>query len=1136
MTLRFSITALIIFCTNVAIQAQSIITPKQYVVKAEEAVGKSDYNTALEYYRIVIGDHPERYDLYMNAADAAIQTHHYHLANDYIDKFVKDGTPKDFPLIAYKRGLVKKNLEEYDLAISSFEKYLKDYPTGEAAPLARKEIENCEWAKTIVFADKKYEVVHLDDKVNSIYVDAAPVRYDNTLYYTSAFFPDSTKVPVTHIFETTINDGDSDKKNPKTDIVHQSMLLNSALPNEFTAHFVMSTDRKTAYYNICTPNENGTYNCAIYSRKKSETDWGIPTKLDSFVNKPGYTSTQPSVGFDSVAKSEVLYFASNRPGGKGGLDIWRSLIAPNGNTSVPENLSDINTAGDELTPYFFEPGQVLFFSTNGYKTLGGYDIYSSKLNDEQKNRGNSESSSSIVHRSSLSTPEHGGYPLNSSYDDLYYSVSNGKAYFSSNRPGGMCGNVEKDCVCDDIYSYDLKADLKTDVFLATTNDKLKGAALSLTDLATGIMFPLTTDSLGVYTALLEFGKMYRLTATKEGYISDSIEFNTKNLYTNTSIYKKLSLRPKARITTYAFDKIDRKPFDGATITISDTSGKILVKTVMSGSTYTLNNVNFGTAYYIRIDKDKLEPDSTIVVIADIGKSDKTEYADSLYLGSFQGLPLTLYFDNDEPNPRTRQVVTDLTYGQTFAAYYNKKQEYLNSFYNIGKNTNTGISMTGANEISDFFENSIKANFEKLESFCGLLEKYLSKGQGLEIKIQGYTSPLADADYNQILSARRISSVINHLQNYHGGVLMNYINNKHLRIQLEPNGAVTNDGVSSDPKDRRNSVYGVPAMRDRRVRILEINRVELPLGDANGIQKLRGLYVLNDMRSRMFVKGQRTGKNALNLNSQEMEVVLMDSYTGTAINNASNIELYDALSRKLVGKARKKGDKYVYSMIGGTDYLVKAGASGYGSKSYNTVLYNYFEGNAVVDTMFLTPFGGLPTTLYFDNNRPGNSDKYDQSYRDFYARKGEFIRMYNRLTAETGVDAKISQSDMRLFFDAEVKNGYDNLVGFSGLMKIYLQKNYQMEVVLEGYASALSNPEYNRDLSERRMKSVINYLSYINGGVLKKYIKNGRLKITTETIGSATSQAPDDEKDPASIYGLQASHDRKVVIKDIIIKK
>ena len=282
---------------------------------------------------------------------------------------------------------------------------------------------------------------------------------------------------------------------------------------------------------------------------------------------------------------------------------------------------------------------------------------------------------------------------------------------------------------------------------------------------------------------------------------------------------------------------------------------------------------------------------------------------------------------------------------------------------------------------------------------------------------------------------------------------------------------------------------------------------------------------------------RGGTSSLNLNTQASEVVLVDAFTGAIIHDNANIEIYDALTNKLVGKARKRGNNYTYNVEGGSDFLIKAGSKGYGGKSFNTVLYNYYEGEAVVDTMYLTPFGELPLPLYFDNNRP-NGDAQDLSLMqsDFYSRKADFIKMYNKLMKATGGDGKVAEEDMRLFFDAEVKDGYKNLVGFSSLMKTYLQKGYNLEVLLEGYASSLSNPEYNKILSERRMESVISYLTALNGGVLKKFIKNGQLKIKTETIGSAVSQAPNDKKNPASVYGLEASHDRKVIIKDIIIKK
>ena len=390
-----------------ASNAQTIITSKQYIASAESAVVKGDYNTALEYYQIVIKDHPTRYDLYMNAADAAMQLRHYRLANYYLDGLIKNGNPKDYPLISYKRGLVKKNTEEYDLAISSFEKYLTDYPTGEAAAMAKEEIANCEWAKTLVFGDKKYEINHLDSTINSIYIDGAPLQNGNNLLYTSGFVYDSTKAPVTHIFS----------KDLSTNKTGLPITIAGTQKSDHIANYTLSTNKQTAYYNICTQNENGSFICSIYRanvKDGAQNELGAGEKLDSFINKPGFTATQPSVGFDSVLNSEVLYFTSNRPGGKGGLDIWRSTIDANSRVSKPENVSEINTAKDELTPSFFTPAQVLFFSTDGYKTLGGYDVYLTKRTG-----------------TTWSTPENAGYPLNSSFDDLYYSVGNGKASFAS---------------------------------------------------------------------------------------------------------------------------------------------------------------------------------------------------------------------------------------------------------------------------------------------------------------------------------------------------------------------------------------------------------------------------------------------------------------------------------------------------------------------------------------------------------------------------------------------------------------------------------------------------------------------------------------------------------------------------------
>ena len=107
------------------------------------------------------------------------------------------------------------------------------------------------------------------------------------------------------------------------------------------------------------------------------------------------------------------------------------------------NLGSVNTADNDITPSFHNASQVLYFSSEGYLSLGGYDVYRSNLDDGV-----------------FGKPEHLGYPMNSSYDDVYYSLSDdtNTAHFSSNRMGSLyLEESEEACCahCFDIYMVDI---------------------------------------------------------------------------------------------------------------------------------------------------------------------------------------------------------------------------------------------------------------------------------------------------------------------------------------------------------------------------------------------------------------------------------------------------------------------------------------------------------------------------------------------------------------------------------------------------------------------------------------------------------------------------------------------------------
>ncbi len=173
--------------------------------------------------------------------------------------------------------------------------------------------------------------------------------------------------------------------------------------------------------------ENGssTIHFQMFHTERNEKDeWSHPKLLN--LHDKHYSMGHPSISSDG----KTLYFASNIPGGYGGSDIYMSSLE-NDNWSKPINLgSKLNTEGNEMFPYLFNDS-ILYFSSDGFRGLGGLDIFKTRLQDLQD--------SSQVYNM--------GYPLNSSKDDfgITLDVNGTHGYFSSNREGGVGG--------DDIYKF-----------------------------------------------------------------------------------------------------------------------------------------------------------------------------------------------------------------------------------------------------------------------------------------------------------------------------------------------------------------------------------------------------------------------------------------------------------------------------------------------------------------------------------------------------------------------------------------------------------------------------------------------------------------------------------------------------------
>lgn len=196
----------------------------------------------------------------------------------------------------------------------------------------------------------------------------------------------------------------------------------------------------------------------------------------------------------------------------------------------------------------------------------------------------------------------------------------------------------------------------------------------------------------------------------------------------------------------------------------------------------------------------------------------------LYLNTFN-LPLTLYFDNDKPRyTRTSADTTvTLTYGQTYNEYLARRNTFSNGYT---KNL-VGIPKEFAkNEIDKFFEDEVIKGWNDLQEFSSLLLPYLEAGNEIEIIVEGYASPLADSVYNNRLTKRRISSVINQLRVFSQGELSSFLEQGILIVKEEPKGEKTAaTTISDNKKNQRASVFSPEASRERRVRITDVRRQE-----------------------------------------------------------------------------------------------------------------------------------------------------------------------------------------------------------------------------------------------------------------------------------------------------------------------
>lgn len=476
-----------------------------------------EYSTAIKMINEALKIDPKFVDAYLSLAgiDANMKNYKGSVSN-FEKAFSLDSVYSNYYLLPYSISLAGSG--RFDDALQAVNKFLLTPKINERSKKSgefRK--------KTYEFAidygkahpDKNYvfEPQNLGDNVNT-----------TNLEYFPSITVDSKKLIFTKRIQNNEDIYESNFENGSwTQATPLKGKINSATFNEGASN--ISQDGKWMIFTGCNfPNGSGS--CDLYISYLNNNGWTEPENLGRNVNSEFWEST-PSLSPDK----RDLYFSSNVPGGFGGKDIWVCHRGENGKWQPAVNLgAEINTAGDESTPFIHADNQTLFFNSNGHE---GYsekpDLFMSRKQADGK----------------WSKPMNLGYPINTIEDEGSLVVaSDGKtAFFSSDRSdtkGGL-----------DIYSFELREDIrpsktlwvKGKVFDSKTKQGLP-STVELTDVSTGqLISQLQTDEDGNYLVTLPVGKDYAFNVHRKGYLFYSENYNMSNVSSDSTYTADIPLQP-----------------------------------------------------------------------------------------------------------------------------------------------------------------------------------------------------------------------------------------------------------------------------------------------------------------------------------------------------------------------------------------------------------------------------------------------------------------------------------------------------------------------------------------------------------------------------------------------------------------
>ncbi|MFM1795126.1 MAG: hypothetical protein RL642_1511, partial [Bacteroidota bacterium] len=494
---------------------------------AMQQVDEGNFSLALNFLNTAIQLEDHYLDALLSKAGILSELKQYGPAVDFYEKaFVVDAEQSKDYLFVYAIAL--GGLGEFKKALDAVDRFLLlpslNSGSVQAALYRKKTFEFALTMEQIYPERAKVVITNAGDSINSVYSEYYPTL---TIDRKQLIFTRRTRGSLDEdFFSSNLKQGTWSRAQPVRGRINTSYKEGGQQITPDGNWMVFSAKDY--------PEGLGSFD--IYFSFQTKDGWSERMHAGAMINSE-YWESAPCLSADK----KQLFFASDRPGGYGGTDLYVSSRLANGKWSVPQNLGPtVNTSGDESCPFIHADNETLYFNSNGHKGYGGTDLFLTKKTPE-----------------GFSVPQNLGFPINTIDDEgsLFVTSDAKTGFFASDR-GDTKGGL-------DIYTIDLYEGIKPNpsswlegVVYDSTTRKGISAFIEVIDLASKrLVSEVEADEKGKYLAILPSGKNYALNVSKKDYLFYSGRFLMKDHQVQQNFRFDIALQPLQKGTSIVLKNI-----------------------------------------------------------------------------------------------------------------------------------------------------------------------------------------------------------------------------------------------------------------------------------------------------------------------------------------------------------------------------------------------------------------------------------------------------------------------------------------------------------------------------------------------------------------------------------------------------